>query len=218
MPSYTVQPGDCLTSLAARFGLTEQAILDHANNQRLKDLGRHPNVLAAGDSVFIPDADPHVEHCATDTRHKFVVTLPKAKLRLVLVDAKGTAYAGKRYVVTVDGQRREGKSGGDGLVEVDVPPQATRGRLQVWMSDDGDEPEIDRDLAIGHLQPVASLIGVQARLANLGFSCEPTGELDDATRAALRSFRAKNGLPARDDDALVDDALRKKLRDLHEGD
>lgn len=217
MATHTVEPGDCLTSIAARYGLSSgDALLDDPNNQYLKDLKRHPNLLAAGDSVFIPDAKPHSESCATDQRHKFTVTLPKAKLRVVLTDAKGAAWAGKRFVITVEDKRIEGKSGSDGLVEADVPPHATRAQLQVFLGN-GDEPEIDHTLEIGCLEPVETLLGVQSRLHNLGYRCDPNGQLDDPTRAALRSFRAKNGLPAAADDALLDDALRDKLRDLHEG-
>lgn len=218
MATHTVEPGDCLASLAARYGLpSDQALLDHADNQHLKQLKRHPNILAAGDTVAIPDPEPHSERCATDQRHRFVVTLPRVKLRILVTDAKGKGWSGKRWVVTVDGKRSEGKTGSDGLVECDIPAQATRGRLQVFFSDDGDEPELERDLDIGYLQPVDTVAGVQARLHNLGLGGEPTGELDDATRAALRSFRARQGLPAASDDALLDDALRDKLRQLHEG-
>jgi hypothetical protein len=66
--------------------------------------------------------------------------------------------------------------------------------LRVWLIDDDPDPHIDRELAIGHLDPIGLVSGVQARLQNLGYPCAVTGESDETTLAALRIFRARNGL------------------------
>ena len=41
---------------------------------------------------------------------------------------------------------------------------------------------------LAEMDPVTELVGVQKRLRNLGFDCEPSGVMDDAT-AAARSRR-----------------------------
>jgi hypothetical protein len=78
----------------------------------------------------------------------------------------------------------------------------TTARLRVWLMDDPDlPPSIDRELAIGHLDPVDTISGVQARLAHLGYRCPRSGTLTpedpfDPTLSAIQAFRASQSLPA----------------------
>jgi hypothetical protein len=61
--------------------------------------------------------------------------------------------------------------------------------------------------------PVEQLLGVQTRLAQLGFlPKEPDGKNDQVTKDALRSFRKSRGLG---DDSKLDDATRKALREAY---
>lgn len=77
------------------------------------------------------------------------------------------------------------------------------------------------DLDVGSLAPIqepapddACVTGVQQRLQNLGFECGPaTGEMTDATRAAIRAFRRAYGLA--DGDAS-DGELQRKRAEVHD--
>jgi hypothetical protein len=222
MSMHVVQQGECLSSLAAARGLRSwKELHDHPDNAGLKKKRPNPNVLAPGDVVIVPDVVTKTVTAATGKRHTFVVRVPKVKvkLRLLLQDWKGEPYGDKRFEVTVEGTQIPGRTDCTGLIDIDVPATARRGRLQVWFDEDPDDPDpnIDRDLEVGHLDPVDGVTGVQARLQNLGHRCEVSGSLDEGTLAAAHAFRAKAGLPAVADDAVIDDALRSELLKLHDG-
>jgi len=84
----------------------------------------------------------------------------------------------------------------------------------VWLDDDGTQ-KLTWELDLGHLDPIDTVRGVKARLANLGFD---PGEIndtwDDAAKEALTQFQVVYGLPTTGGE--VDDATRKKLREVHE--
>ncbi|MGH7295586.1 MAG: hypothetical protein ACRELB_11660 [Polyangiaceae bacterium] len=247
---HDVKQGECLASIAARYGLPSAGDLyDLPENAGLKKAGRHPNILAPGDQVTVPDPPARWETRSTEQRHRFVVPTTTVKLRVFVRSGAGDGYEGKRFVLTIGDRKIEGTSKSGGLVEAEVPAGAQDARLELWTDDDPDDPsaQVDRALAIGHLDPVETIAGVQARLHNLGYPCAVTGAIDDATLVAARAFREKNGLPVPGDDgdegdasgdepkgddgndeadggqkddpaaALVDDALRAKLRASHEG-
>jgi peptidoglycan hydrolase-like protein with peptidoglycan-binding domain len=51
------------------------------------------------------------------------------------------------------------------------------------------------ELRLGHLDPVAEISGVQARLLNLGIYGGPVdGEMNPEFEAAIRVFQERNGL------------------------
>jgi len=149
-------------------------------------------------------------------RHRFVMAGGKVRLRVLLRPRRGDDCGGKRFVVTVGDRDIEGATTAEGLVDVEVPASAVRARLRVWLEEhrEGAPSSIDREVSIGHLDPVDTLSGVQARLANLGLRCPISGviaplDLADRTLAAVRAFRETHGLPPVDPpatDAAGDDA------------
>ena len=58
MTIYVARSGDCLSSVALRFGMKSwKQLYDHGPNAALREARRGPNHLAPGDHVHIPDAD-----------------------------------------------------------------------------------------------------------------------------------------------------------------
>ena len=237
---HLVKQGECLSSLAARYGLAGwEQIYNYGANADLKKKRPHPNILAPGDEVCVPEPQIQKVSMPTGKLHSFTMKEPQVKLRLAIADAKGKPLAGKRYALTVRSSEQTGQTTSEGLIEVDVSATEQSAQLRIWLDDDAADADFERELAIGHLDPVDLITGVQARLANLGFSCAVTGSIDDATLAAARTFRVRNGLPVdepnesdseaepdneEDDSAqeeyaarLIDDAFRDKLRELYEG-
>lgn len=197
---YTVQEGDCVSSIAEQTGFYWQTIWNA--NPRLKALRKNPNILFADDIIRIPDFVERIASCATDKRHTFVKKGTPAKFRLVL-EQFNVPLANRRYILDIDGKIFQGQTDGTGLLEVSIDPAAQRGHLQ--LPDD----QVECDLALGDLDPVGEIEGIQQRLQNLGFlTTEPSGEMDDDTRDALIWFQSSVNLPATGE---LDEATRDKL-------
>jgi len=213
MPYHDVRQGETVMGLARQNALENwKAILDRPENADLEKKRPDPGILMPGDRVFIPNRELREHPSPVDAHHKFMKTAPAAYLRVVIKDAEGAPYAGKRYALTVAGRTVQGQLDGGGLLEVPVPETATTGKLELW-TEEGAEPEV-WSLELGSMDPLDEVSGVQARLENLGFDCGGvTGTVNDATRAAVRSFQWLVGLEASGE---LDDALRDKLAAYYE--
>lgn len=210
MRTYTVRPGDCMTSIARAHGFADPAVIyDHPANAELREARPNMHVLHPGDTVVIPDVPRKQVPCPTEARHRFSVRLPTKRLVLVLVDARGRPRAQLPYTLEVLGRRFQGETGDDGTIAHDVDARATRGTLQIGRN----PPAL---LRIGHLNPMRrvdddGVSGALARLHNLGYGA--VGDtLDRSARAALRHFRRAAGLAATD---AIDEALVAKLEKAH---
>ena len=118
MRIHIVQQGECLSNLAARYGLEGwEQLHNHDANAALKKKRPNPNVLAPGDEVAVPDRGPTKSvSVTTDRVHTFELKIPKVKLRIALVDRSGKPYEGKRFVVNVDAREIKGRTKAGGLV------------------------------------------------------------------------------------------------------
>lgn len=208
MPEHVVTQGDCMSSIAERYGFFWETLWEHPQNAGLKGAGRHPNALHPGDVVFIPEKRLRSYTRATGAKHTWRVRGVPVKVRLRLLD-DDVPRAGVPFTLSVEGVETSGATDPDGWLEATVPPGAQRGTLRLGEGDDVQECEV----WLGHLDPVETLTGVQGRLMNLGYGCSPTGALDDATRDAVAAFQATAGLAATGE---IDDATRAKLRALHD--
>ena len=219
MPVHCVQQGECLSTIATRYGAGGwQALYDHPDNTDLRKTRPNPNILLPGDKVFVPEkGEPKRVDCSTEMLHRFTVKIPRAGLRVVLEDPDEKPLAGKKYVIKIGEKEIQGVTGADGLIETEVPLNECNASLSAWLdAEDTNDPDFESELLIGHLDPVATVSGIQARLKNLGFHCDVDGVLGPQTNAAISRFREKNGMAADVEDP-IDDALRDKLVELHEG-
>lgn len=201
MPSkYTVQQGDCISSLAAKFGLPFQAIWDDPGNADLKQKRPDPNVLFPGDEVVIPDKRLQEENRPVDALHSFKKkdAPTHVKIRLLLdFEPRG----GESYELQVAGRILKGATDGDGYFEEEIPPDAESGVLLV-----GTSPTVEVfQIGFGHLDPVDTDDGVRKRLEALGYDAETSVE------GAVKAFQTKQNMDA---NGTVDDALRAKLKEV----
>ena len=209
MPDYTVRQGDCLSSIAARYGLDWRSIWDHGKNSQLKRKRNDPNILLPGDVVFVPDKAVKQEDGGTQQRHRFVRKSASAKLRLQLLDEERNPRANLRYILAVDGSLHEGVTDGEGRIETEIPPSARSAKLTVQ---DGEKQE-EFELSLGHVDPISETSGVQQRLTNLGFDCGgESGTIGERTAAALRGFQKQSGLP---ETGQIDATTRQNLEEIH---
>jgi N-acetylmuramoyl-L-alanine amidase len=118
---------------------------------------------------------------------------------------------GENYDLRVGPATYTGSVGASGIIEHEIPHDVSRGRLTVrdhrW------------DLEIAHLNPPeadapdSGVSGVQGRLLNMGYDVRAAdGDAGPLTRAALRQFQVDNGLDPTGD---LDDATRAKVIELH---
>jgi hypothetical protein len=206
MPSnYVVRQGDCLSSIASRFGFKPQTIWDYPDNAELKQKRENGNILLAGDTIVIPDLRVREEARNTDARHTFKKLGTPEKLHLVIRDERDEPRAGLRYVLTVDGHTREGTTGDDGSVNESIDPGAKAGELRIF----DNEIEEYYQLQLGHLDPLTEESGIRMRLTNLGIDC---GDTDDSLRQAIMDFQRQRDL---DVTGEVDDDTRGKLKEVY---
>ena len=213
---YRIEEGDCLSSLARQHGFKSyHRIYDDPANADLRKKRPNPNLLYPGDVVFIPDLDHKHQSGATDTRHVFRLVRPKVKLRVKLLDKKGQPYKYKKYRVDVAEKQFFGHTTSKGLVQEQIPADATEGTLHLWLADEeAEHATTTMPLRIGYLDPVDEITGVQARLNHLGFDCGAVdGILGPKTAAALAAFQKSAGLKQTGE---LDAATRGKLQHAHD--
>jgi hypothetical protein len=188
MPVHVVKQGECMNSIADQYGFFWYSLWNHERNAELKERRQNPNVLMAGDRVFIPEKRQKEESGETAKVHTFRLKGVPVKLNFELLDFDGSPRAGVQYTLTVDGKKTTGVTPEDGMISEVIPPRAKSAHLTL---EDGVEYDID----LGYMNPVEYASGVQARLKNLGyFKGEITGTIDDETREAIRKFQRAQGL------------------------
>jgi hypothetical protein len=202
MPVHIVKQGDCMSSIADQYGFFWETLWNHERNADLKQRRKNPNVLMAGDHVFIPELRPKEESGETTKVHTFRLRGVPARLNFRMKDALGEARAGLRYTLTVDGQRFTGTTGDDGLISQVISPRAKKAELKL---DNGEEYRFD----LGHMNPMDYTSGVQARLKNLGYyRGDIDGSMSDALREAIRRFQGDRNLEVTGEpDAATRDAM-----------
>jgi Putative peptidoglycan binding domain len=206
MPWYTVQQGEWLQQIAYDNGFADESkIYNHPDNADLKKKRGAPELLKAGDLIFIPEVEPKKFNRPTDNVHRFVIKQPTTKLQ-IRIKEDGISLDSLPFKLTIAGHVHEGTSTADGLIEVEVPvAQGDVGQLEIAGH--------VLPVRLSHLDPLEELSGVKARLHNLGYDC---GEIDDESSDdladALRQFQRHSSL---EETGELDDATRAALKDSY---
>ena len=210
MREHQVEKGECLASIAAKYGQDWRKLWDHPDNKQLREKRKEPNVLLAGDVVKIPDADKVKHLCQTNQFHTFTLADQSSLLELQLLDETDQPRSDVSYELYIDGQKTASEvTGADGMVQCKVPPDAKAGRLVLLHGEHKEEYQLD----LGHLDPWDEPTGVQQRLNHLGYECgQVDGLVGPATRQALTYFQEDNGLKATGE---LDEATLRKLEETY---
>lgn len=212
---YTVRQGDCLSSIAAGFDISDwRVIYNHPNNADFRQLRPDPNVIYPGDQLFIPDPDPKDEPGPTEVLHHYQLQAEKTLLRIKLENEDGLPFANQKYELTVGDQIYNGSTDGDGLLEQEIRATDSTGQLVIWkQASDGLPKGFTWMLEIGGLDPVETISGVQARLNNLGYDSGPVdGIQGPITTGAVKEFQTDYDLKI---DGIVGPQTRGKLKEIH---
>jgi Putative peptidoglycan binding domain/LysM domain len=217
---YTVEPGDCMSSIAYEHGFFWQTLWNLSENAALKTRRKNPNVLMTGDVVHIPDLTVRNESGATEKTHKFMLKGVPEMLRMKLLDASHKPRANLDYIIVIDGDSRRGTTDSQGELKESIPPHARTGKLTFAASlGKNGKPVPGRPknqvmiLQLGSLNPISEVSGLKARLTNLGLYKGPIDDnLDDATKEAISAFQRKKGLPVT---GIADDATKAQIQQTH---
>ncbi|MGV7224258.1 MAG: peptidoglycan-binding protein [Nitrospinales bacterium] len=205
---YKVRQGDCISSIAFRYGFFPDTIWNDSKNSKLKQERKDPNVLKLGDEVYIRDKEEKEESCASEQRHRFRRKGVPEKL-IIHFKCDGELRANEAYVLNIDGDLSEGKTDKKGKVEIPIPPDAKKGNITFRGSDD------KYNLNLGHLDPITETSGVKKRLRNMGFYDGPVdGKMSPEFENALRLFQEDHDLKST---GKLDDTTRKKIEEAYSG-
>ncbi len=202
--------GDCVLSIAARFGVSPAAIWDHPDNAELRRGRSDATILAPGDVVTVPLPRPAEFDGSAEIRHPFVLERPKTRLRLRMLDGRGDPRADLAYSLTVAGSTLVGTTTSGGFLEEWIPARAESATLII----EGPAGPETYPLRLGGLDPGTDLRTARQRLTNLGlYRGSLDGEEDDTTRIALLAFQQRAGL---EPTGRLDAETLAALRDQHE--
>jgi hypothetical protein len=210
--SHTVRQGECISSIALSYGMLPQSLWEADENEALREQRTHPNALAPGDVVTIPDPENQIFELATGAAHKFLRKGIPEEFTLVLEDEDGKPRKDLPYVVELAGSDTpiEGTTDGSGMLKFPLHPHVRSATLTLKVGEKHDIDEV-HELRFGGVDPVETLRGVQHRLRNLGYYCEETGVDDFLTEDALLAFQSDHKLDVTGEiDDKTRDALRKR--------
>jgi hypothetical protein len=165
--SHVVAENEHLLGIAAKYGFPNmEPIWNDPLNQKLKDLRKNPNILLAGDEIFIPDLETKQHDAETDKRHRFELNVESLELHIKVNDLGFQPIHGEAFLAGDSGSTAMRQQGD--IFEADVPPDAVKGVLDFPLSKtQRQRPPIT--VEIGRLDPLDTLSGQQQRLNNLGY-------------------------------------------------
>jgi len=205
MPNHVIRQGDCLSSIAERYGIPKQTIWQHAKNSELREQRLNPDALFPGDVLYVPPITKKEIECPVDQKYKFLRKLEPVRFRLrLLLDEE--PRANEPYVLEVGSLKFTGTTDGNGRLDEEIPAGAPQGRL---ILNDGTEVYT---IHLGAIDPIGEVTGIQGRLRNLAyFDGEISGKWDEETGRALRAFQKRHNLPVTGEmDSGTESALKQE--------
>ncbi len=203
MRPHVIRAGETLGLVAKRAGRTPDEVWSHPANADLRRRRAHSEVLAPGDVVRVHDAPAPGLRFTKGARNAYRTEVAVVEVRLVL-RREGEPMAHARCVLL--GAEEELHADGDGAVTLRVPEGVER--VTLLLPDEG----LVLPVAVGHLDPSDTRTGQQQRLRHLGYL--ERGAPDDAVSGAVAAFQRAKGIEAT---GQLDDATRAALEEEHGG-
>ena len=163
-------------------------------------------MLLPGDVVVIPEKKIKEESAATEKLHKFKRKGVPAMLKIRLL-RNGQPRANFGWSANLGGKWQEGKTDGDGMVQIKLEPRCEGGLLKL-------EDGMEYQLLLRELDPVETVSGVQGRLNNLGYEAGPVdGKVSETSAEAIKQFQSD--YPPLKVDGMVSDEFCAKLKEIY---
>jgi hypothetical protein len=209
MGYHRVEKGEWMGSIAARFGNRSwQEIWTRDENKQLRSERPDPELLFAGDRVWIPEVNSKEESAPTDQKHVYTTRRDRAKLtiRLVGIDPYLQAFGSLPYTLEAVGNTQSGEITEDGqLLEMPVDIAVNSGMLWLGLS--------PVRLSIGGLDPIETVSGIQARLRNLGIDPRPVDNIaGPLTARGVKEFQRRYEITV---DGIIGPQTRGKMKEVY---
>lgn len=207
MKPYVVRQGDYLLKIAHQLGFDPDTVWSDAKNTELAKK-RDPNMLQPGDVLYVPEEPPKPEISVNEgDAHDFQAHVPEVVVSFVLRDAEGP-IVDEPWIVKGLGDPVEGTTGGDGCVSFTATVLTREVELVLK------NRNVKYPVLIGDMDPLDEPSGVKKRLDHLGFRDPDAKEGADEvlSPAVIQAFQAAHGLEATGE---IDDATRAAIEDAH---
>lgn len=211
MKPYVVKQGDHLTKLAHKLGFDADTVWNDSKNAELKKT-RKPDILKAGDVLWVPDEPPKKLALTAQSKNAFVAKVPKVAMKIALADG-GKPLADEPYEIQGLGPETKGTTDGDGNVKFEADVHVKEVFIVL------PKRKTSFRVLVAGMDPIDEASGQKMRLANLGFYAPKfAGAGRDETRddaqlgAALKAFQAAKGI---EPTGVADDATKTALTDAH---
>lgn len=189
MKPYVIKQGDYLLKLSHTLGFNHDKVWNDGKNAKLKEERKNPNMLQAGDIVFIPDEPKKKLRLNKEETNAFVAKVPTVTISIVVAE-DSEPLKDATYVVEGLGDDTELKTDGKGTATFPAPVHARE--VVLFFK----EKKLRLKIGIGDLDPVGTPAGARMRLQSLGyFGGKTVGEeqyvADDPKEleAALKAFQ-----------------------------
>ena len=206
---YVVRQGDHVAKLAFIHGFDADEVWNDGKNAELKAKRRKPSIIHPGDVLYFPKAKREGLSFAKGTTNPYSVNIPKKTLRLVFKDDR---LGNARYSIQGLGAPLEGTTDGSGVLTAEIPVHVREVNV-VFPA-----VHVDYEVLLGDLDPIDETTGVRKRLEHLGYraptqgASESDAEAEEADRAAIAAFQAAKSL---EETGELDDATKAALADAH---
>jgi hypothetical protein len=199
--TYRVVAGDCLASIAHRYGLPWQVVWNEPANSELRAQRKNPNILFPGDTVNIPVPTASPRPVRLGRYNAFSLKGEPSRVRVRFL-VNGEPLRNRIVEASVDGRTLSTTTDDEGNATIPISPATTAVDVTVdgWLK---------RRFAVGHLDPIDTATGLQARLLQLGlYSGKVDGILGPLTDGAVRVLQKCAGLSVT---GTIDHATRTAL-------
>ena len=211
---HTVAQGETLLRIARQYGYqTSKALYNHPSNAEFKALRPDPNLIYPGDKITIPPKKEKFIPLRTNSINSFVVQNEKEYFRLQVSYDDGDDVAGKRVVLNIGSQTIDTVLPSNGLIEVELNENdSLTGQVDLYLKEDQSSPSESFTAQVGHLDPIDTLSGVQARCNLLGFDCGTVDGINGSkTKAGVRDFQYEHDLEV---DGIAGAKTKAKLQQV----
>jgi hypothetical protein len=213
MIPYVVRQGDYLPRLAHAMGFSAEEVWNDPSNRELRAVRQDMNILAPGDVIQVPEPRQEALPLSPGAPNRYRASVPKTSVNVVFLDGPAALADEPCRIEGLGPSRALGRTDGEGRLTLEVPLHVR----EVSVIFPGKNRSYS--LLIGHMDPVTETSGVRARLEHLGYLPAPAGEgsmSEEEARARLREavrvFQRDQGL---EPSGQVDGATRDALRRAH---